>query len=135
VNVLVDRAYALCKRMTALENYRVVSQSRTDLQLDLQQIETKIDKADDPLVKREYEESRQALQERLAKLDAVSKHLERVEAQLMSLTNEMDGIVTEVIRLQAVGPEDAARFVPALVKRIREESEQLRQFEKEAMRV
>jgi chromosome segregation ATPase len=135
VNVLVDRAYALCKRMTGLENYRVVSQSRADMQLDLQQIEAKIQQADDALVKREYEESRQALQERLAKLDAVSTHLERVEAQLMSLTNEMDAIVTEVIRLQAVGPEDATRSVPALVKKIREEAEQLRQFEKEAMRV
>jgi chromosome segregation ATPase len=135
VNMLVDRAYALCKRMTGLENYRVVSQSRADMQLDLQQIEAKIQQADDALVKREYEESRQALQERLAKLDAVSKQLERVEAQLMSLTNEMDAIVTEVIRLQAVGPEDATRSVPALVKKIREEAEQLRQFEKEAMRV
>jgi chromosome segregation ATPase len=135
VNVLVDRAYALCKRMTALENYRVVSQSRADLQLDLQQIEAKIQEADDALVKREYEESRQALQERLAKLDAVSTHLDRIEAQLTSLTNEMDSIVTEVIRLQAVGAEDASQFVPALVKKIREQSEQLHKFEQEAMRV
>ena len=75
------------------------------------------------------------MQGRLAKLDAVSKYLDRIEAQLMSLTNEMDGIVTEVIRLQAVGPEDASRFVPALVKKIHRESEQLRKFEKEAMKV
>jgi hypothetical protein len=135
VNVLVDRAYALCKRVTALENYRVVSQSRTDIKLDLQQIEAKIDETSDPLVKREYEESRYALQGRLDKLDAVSKYLDRIEAQLMSLTNEMDGIVTEVIRLQAVGAEDASRLVPALVKKIREESDQLHKFEKEAMRV
>jgi hypothetical protein len=47
----------------------------------------------------------------------------------------MDGIVTEVVRLQAVGSEDASRLVPALVKKIREESEQLRKFEREAMRV
>ena len=135
VNVLVDRAYALCKRMTVLENYRVVSQSRADMQLDLQQIETKIQEAQDAMVKQEYEESRRARQERLAKLETVSTYLDRIEAQLMSLTNEMDGVVTEVVRLQAIGPQDAARLVPPLVAKIREESDQLRQFEKEAMKV
>jgi hypothetical protein len=40
-----------------------------------------------------------------------------------------------VIRLQAVGPQDASRFVPPLVSKIREEAAQLRKFEKEAMKV
>ena len=75
-----------------------------------------LDGTGDPLVQREYEESRQSLQERLSKLKTVATHLDRVEAQLMSLSSEMEGIVTEVVRLQAMGPQDAARHVPAVVE-------------------
>jgi hypothetical protein len=57
-----------------------------------------------------------------------------VEAQLLSLANEMDGVVTEIVRLQATGPESAQDFVPEIVKRLQQESEQLRAFERQAMR-
>jgi hypothetical protein len=103
IDHLVNRTYALCQRMTVLENYRLVSQSNTGLESDLRQTEAKIKSAADPLVKREYEESRQSLQERLAKVKSVSTYLDRIEAQLVSLTNEMDGVVTEVVRMQGSG--------------------------------
>ncbi|MBN1977726.1 MAG: hypothetical protein JW918_10020 [Anaerolineae bacterium] len=135
IDVLANLAYALCKRMTVLENYRLVSQSRPDLEADLQQIETKINGAEDSLTRREYEESRRSFQERLSKLQAVSTQLDRVEAQLMSLANEMDGIVTEVIRLQAMGHEEAARFVPAVAGKLREQAAQLKTFEREAIAI
>jgi len=93
------------------------------------------DSTTDPLVRREYEESRRSLQGRLSKLKTVATYLDRIEAQLMSLSNEMEGIVTEVIRLQAMGPQDGARHVPALVKRLREQSAQLEEFEREAVKV
>jgi hypothetical protein len=135
IDVLVGQVHALCQRMTTLENYRLVSQSRADLQADLEQITAKIEATDDPLIRREYGESRQSLKERLDKNDAVSTLLECVEAQLMSLTNELDSIVTEVIRLQAVGPKDAARQVPELVKRLRGQSAQLKEFGRETVRI
>lgn len=135
IGALVARAYTLGQRMTVLENYRLVSQSHTDMEADLRQIDAKIASAEDALIKREYEESRQALQERLAKLKAVSTQLERVEAQLVSLANEMDGIATEVVRLQALGAEDAARHVSGLVAKIREQAAQLKEFERSAIRV
>jgi chromosome segregation ATPase len=135
IDVLANLVYALCKRMTVLENYRLVSQSRSDLEADLQQIETKINGTDDSLTRREYEESRRSLQERLSKLEAVSTQLDRVEAQLISLANEMDSIVTEVIRLQAMGHREAARFVPAVRQKLREQATQLKVFEREAVMV
>jgi hypothetical protein len=64
IDVLTNQVYALCKRMTVLENYRLVSQSRSDLETDLQQIKAKINGTEDSLTQREYEESRQSLQER-----------------------------------------------------------------------
>lgn len=135
VDILTKEVYALCQRMSTLENYRVVSQSHTDLTTDLEHINNAITRAEEDTVRRDYEESRQALQERLAKLQAVSTQLERVEAQLMSLAHEMDGVVTEVVRLQATGVDSAAAFVPDLVTRLRQETLQLQVFEKEATRL
>lgn len=135
VDVLTHKVHALCVRMTALENYRVVSQSRTDLSSDLKHIEAALERAADARVRRDYEESRQALQERLAKLQAAATQLDRVEAQLMALANTMDGVVTEVVRLQAAGPESAAAFVPELTTRLRQETAQLAVFEQEATRL
>jgi hypothetical protein len=132
---LTAQVYALCRRMTALENYRLVTEANTNLQADLQRITDAIDNAGDVRVKEEYEESRRALLERIAKLKLVSTDLDRVEAQLMSLANEMDGVVTEVIRLQASGPDEAERQVPALVSKIRERSDELKQSEREAAEV
>jgi len=135
VDALTQKVHALCVRMTALENYRVVSQSHTDLSSDLQHIEAALARTEDSRVRRDYEESRQALQERLAKLQAAATQLDRVEAQLMALANAMDGVVTEVVRLQAAGAESAAAFVPALTTRLRQETAQLDIFEQEATRL
>jgi chromosome segregation ATPase len=121
--------------MTTLENFRVVSQSRADLEADLRHIEETLETATDPLVRREYEESRQSLENKLDKLDTVSTQLERVEAQLLSLTSEMDSLMAEIVRLQAAGPEEASNHVPRLVKRLRTQSEELEQFQREAVSV
>jgi len=133
LEALTRQVYRLCQRMTGLENYRLVSQSRADLQTDLQHITDKLEQAKDPVIRREYEESRQAIAARLTKLETVSTQLERVEAQLLSLANEMDGVVTEVIRLQAMGPEDAARFVPDLAQQLQEQRTSLQAFERETV--
>jgi chromosome segregation ATPase len=135
VDTLTSEAYELCQRMTSLENYRMVAQSQPDLNADLVHIDTLMEQTDDPQVLQDYEESRQALRDRLAKLKDVSIQLDRVEAQLMSLANEMDGVVTEVVRLQAAGPERAAAEVPTITKRLRDETEQLRTFEQHAVHV
>jgi hypothetical protein len=135
MEVLTNQVYRLCRRMTALENYRLVTESTSNLQADLQQINEAIDKAGDLLVKQQYEESRRTLLERIAKQKLVASDLDQVEAQLLGLANEMDGVVTEVIRLQAAGPADAEQGVPALVTRIREQTTQLEKSEQEAVEV
>jgi flagellar biosynthesis chaperone FliJ len=131
LEALTDQAYRLCRRMTNLENYRLVFEATSDLQADLQQIDEAIDKAGDPLVKQQYEDSRRTLLERIAKLKLVASDLDRVEAQLLGLANEMDGVVAEVIRLQAAGPEEAERQMPRLVTELRAQSIQLEKTEQE----
>lgn len=135
IDRLVRQAYELCRRMTTLENYRLVTQSQSDLEGDLRHIEETLEDTEDDLVRREYEESRMSLQGRLDKLAVVSNQLDRVEAQLLSLVNEMDGVMTEVVRLQAMGAEAALGSVPALVERLRQQRRELEAFEQEAVRV
>jgi chromosome segregation ATPase len=135
LDLLTDQAYALGQRMTTLENYRMVTQSESDLEQDLQQLEANIAEAEDELVKREYAESRRSLRDRLEKLKAVSTQLERVEAQLLSLSNDLDAAVTEIIRLQAMGPEAAKPLAKDLAERIRRQRMQLKEFESEAVQV
>ena len=135
LDALTAQAYSLCQRMTTLENYRLVSTSQSDLESDLAHINEVIEQTEDPLIRREYQESRVSFQERLDKLKQVSIQLERVEAQLLSLANDMDSIVTEVIRLQAIGSRDASRHVPKLVKKLRAQATELRAFEREAARM
>ncbi|MGC9399924.1 MAG: hypothetical protein ACP5HM_12410 [Anaerolineae bacterium] len=135
LKLLTDQVYALGRRMTTLENYRMVTQSQSDLEQDLQALNETIEQTEDDLVRREYEESRQSLQNRLDKLKAVSTQLERVEAQLMSLANELDATVTEIIRFQAMGPDAAKPFVSDLKERLRKQRLQLKEFEREAVQV
>jgi len=125
VKDVVDEAHALCRRMTALENYRLVTESRGDLEAEVHQLDSMIERSQDTITRQEYEESRRALTRRGEKLEAVSTQLDRVEAQLISLSNEMEGIMTEVVRLQAGGSEEAMQGVPALVERLRQERAEL----------
>ncbi|MBN1261723.1 MAG: hypothetical protein JXB35_13690 [Anaerolineae bacterium] len=135
IDAMTSQVYALCQRMTTLENYRVVSQSQTNLESDIQRIEQQIESASDPVVRHEYTESRRALQERLEKLQAVSTQLDRVEAQLLSLANEMDTMVTEVIRLQAMGPDAAMQLVRPLTQKLRGQAAELKTFERETVQI
>jgi chromosome segregation ATPase len=133
--ILTEETHRLCRRMTALENHRLVTERTSDLQADLAQIDDAIAKAGDPEVKQQYEASRRSLLERIAKRKLAASDLDRVEAQLVGLANEMDGVVTEVIRLQVASPAEAERQVPSLVGKLRQQSQALRQSEQEATRV
>lgn len=135
VGALTDQVHQLCQRMTTLENFRIVSQSRADLEADLKHIEETLETTTDPLVQREYKESRQSLEEKLDKVQTVSTQLDRVEAQLLSLTSEMDSLMAEIIRLQAAGPEEASNHIPRLMERLRTQSEELKHFQREAASV
>jgi chromosome segregation ATPase len=134
VDRLTQEAHALCRRMTSLENYRLVSQSQSDLSGDLEYLIERIEQTEDPALRQDYAASRQALEERMAKLKDVATQLDRVEAQILGVANEMDGVVTEIVRLQAAGPEDAGPYVMDIVHRLRQETEQLGAFEQQAAR-
>jgi hypothetical protein len=133
VDALTAQVYALCQRMTTLENYRVVSESQSNLETDLQHVNAVLDSTTDPVVRREYQESRRSIEERLAKITAAGTLLDRVEAQLLSLASDLDGVVSEVMRLQGMSPRDASTHVSRITRDLREQSDQLGAFQREAI--
>jgi len=128
---LVNQAYLLCQRMSALENYRLVTQANGNLDDDLKRLQGQVAGATDAVVKREYEQSLAALQDRVQKLHATSTQLDRVEAQLSSLASQMDAALTEVVRIQSLGPEVAASHAAALAQSLHKATDDLVAFQKE----
>ena len=130
---LVEEAYILCERMTALENYRVVTQAKIDLTAELRQIDERIEGTQDPIIRREYQTSRRTLEERLAKFEAVTRQLDRLDAQLLSLANALDTTVAEVIHLQARRAAELSSEVERLVQQLQTHYRTLEAFEREVL--
>jgi chromosome segregation ATPase len=128
---LVNQAYLLCQRMSALENYRLVTESGGNLDADLKRLQGQVDGATDAVVKREYEQSLAALKDKVSKLHTTETQLDRVEAQLSSLASQMDAALTEVVRIQSLGPAVAASHAAALAQTLHKQADDLVAFQKE----
>jgi len=128
VGDLVEEAYSIGVQVSVLENHRQVSLARDDPREAIAEVDRKIEAATDPVVRFQYEESRRSLEERLANLEEVNRQLERTEALYDSLTSELESTLTEVIRVQTLGPEQAEERVPDLVHDLEQRRTQLREF-------
>ena len=128
---LIDTAYGICLRLTPIENNRLVTQNTGGLVLELENIKTKIDNAKDPVVKREYQQAYDSVNEQLLRNQKFSTDLERVDAQLISLKNEMDSLNQSVIALQSKSPQEVKQGVPRLLGELEEELSAFQKFERE----
>jgi hypothetical protein len=133
INTLVKVTYSLCERMSNLENHRRVTELRGNLTNDLKQIERIIKETDNELVRQDYEESRRGLQARIDEQQKLSNLLERVEAQLLNLSNELDSIVEVVLRVQSLGESETKEYAANIVERLRQELVELNDFEQESL--
>jgi hypothetical protein len=131
VDSLVERTYQLLARMTSLENYRSVQSFQGNLQGDLVNIDLQLASATDPVVKREYEESKEAIQRRINSLNAIGIQSDRIDAQMISMVAELGGVQAELVRLHALGPDLAGQLIPAQLRTVQSLSSQLTKFEKE----
>ncbi len=128
---LVDRAYGLCLRLTPMENNRLVTQNTGGLLLELENIQTKIDNTEDPVIKREYQDAYHSIRERLEKMDTFDTQLERVDAQLVSLKNDMDNLLATVVSLQSRPVSEARKEVQPILDQLGQEIQAFQSFEKE----
>jgi hypothetical protein len=129
VNDLVDESYRLCKRMGGLENYRLISQKKSiEIEEELIELDEKISRATDSYVRKEYEESRKALERRIAKVNEINLQLDRADAQLTSITDTLDSVHTEILRIQALGKNTIKAERVELVTLIQNQTNQLKDF-------
>lgn len=129
VDGLVEQVYELGQRMTALENQRLVEQANADTQQDLVRINELIAASNDAMAKREYEQSRQSLEQRQTELQRSALQLDRFEALLTSVRQELERVQTEVVGLHAARGNEAEQKLPALLKAIQQERSDLTAFD------
>jgi gas vesicle protein len=132
VNQLTDQAYTICSRMTMLQNYYVVTKSNRDFKGELFNLKVKIDNTADDVTRRKLEVSQAGVEEEQKNFEATEALLDRVEAQLTSISSTMDNVLSDMMRLQALQPEEIDKQLPTLLQPIQAQSEQLSTFEKEA---
>jgi hypothetical protein len=133
VDRLTNQIYELCVRMSILENHRLVLDKPGSNPKDaLQQLEQKAAQATDPSAKQQYEETRKSLQDSQKNLQGIASLLERTDAYLTNLATVLDGVLTEVLRMQALEEASIAASVKDVVATVEKESRELKDFEQNA---
>jgi chromosome segregation ATPase len=126
---LVEAAYALCLRLTPVENNRLVSQSRESLILQLENAQTKIEKAEDEAIRQEYQQIYDSIKDRMSQNSRADALLERVDATLLSLKNDLDTLNGKVVSIQSAPPEQLSQRVTELVKALEVEWVEIQSIE------
>ncbi len=128
---LVEHAYQLSLRMSALDNNFAVQQINANFVDDIAKMEKSLAETSDPASRREFESTLKSLKERQAQLKAISTLLSRFEAQLTGTSNTVDSVVTGVVGLQGRNPQLAQEKIPALSQILQVEQDELKQFDAE----
>jgi predicted nucleic acid-binding Zn-ribbon protein len=128
---LVEHAYQLSLHMTALDNNFAVQQISSNFDDDIAKMEKNIQNTDNPVDRREFEQTLESLKTRKTQLKSVNTLLSRFEAQMTGTNNAIDSVVTGVVSLQGRSAKGVEEKIPSLVKIIEAEQEELKQFDTE----
>jgi hypothetical protein len=134
VNQLVEQSYQQCVRMTALQNYYLVTKSNRNFEGEIFNQKVKIENTSDEVARHEYEESLKSLQEQANNFRALGTLLDRFDAQLTSVNTTLDTVLAGMLRLQALRPDAIGKELPAMLQPLQAQSEQLSMFENETAR-
>jgi hypothetical protein len=128
---LVDHAYQLGLRMTAMDNNFSVQQVTSNFDDEIAKMQKSITDATDPASRKEFESTLQSLQTRQAQLKAVGALLSRFEAQLTGTNSVVDGVVTSVVSFQGRDGKQVEGKIPPLLQILQTEQAELKQFDAE----
>ena len=109
-----------------------LERANRDPQPELAQVRQRIAATSDAALKQELEQTAQSLQAQDANLTSIAGLLERFEAQLASLSSTLDGVLTDSVRLQALGPQSIRTELPTLLGTIQKQAQEMQDFEKQA---
>ena len=128
---LVDHAYQLSLRMTAMDNNFSIQQVTSNFDDEIARMQKSVTDATDPASRKEFESTLQSLQTRQAQLKAVGALLSRFEAQLTGTNSAVDGVVTSVVSFQGRDGKQVEGKIPALLQILQTEQDELKQFDAE----
>jgi hypothetical protein len=128
---LVEHAYQLSLRMSALDNNFSVQQISSNFNDDIAKMQKSISEATNPADRKEFEQTLESLKTRQTQLKSVSTLLSRFEAQLTGTNSAVDGVVTSLISLQGRSSKGVDEMIPSLLKVIETEQDELKQFDSE----
>jgi hypothetical protein len=128
---LVEHAYQLSLRMSALDNNFSVQQISGNFNDDIAKMQKSISEATNPADRKEFEQTLESLKTRQTQLKSVSTLLSRFEAQLTGTNSAVDGVVTSLISLQGRSSKGVDEMIPSLLKVIETEQDELKQFDSE----
>ncbi|HRE26106.1 MAG TPA: hypothetical protein PK954_05705 [Anaerolineales bacterium] len=131
LNELADEVFSVCQRMTAPENYLRVS-NLVGLEQERALAVLAVESTQDPAQKGQRQDALNALLQRIESLKAIETLLNRTEAQLKTAGNELGVVLSEVMRLQAIGAQADAQTALTLAARLRQQTHELRELERQA---
>lgn len=131
LNELADEVFNVCQRMTGPENFLRVS-DLTALDRERALAVLSVESTQDVAEKQQRQETLAALLKRIQGLKTIETLLNKTEAQLKTAGNELGGVLSEVMRLQALGSKASEQESLNLAARLRQQTVELRELERQA---
>ena len=126
---LVEHAYQLARQLTALDNNLETQKILNNFDDDIAKMQKNLKEAINPADIKEFEQTLESLKARKTQLKNVEALLSRFEAQLTGTNSAVDGVVTNIVSLQGRSDKNITEKIPALLKIIETEQDELKQFD------
>jgi chromosome segregation ATPase len=131
VHNLSNEANTLSQRMSALENHRKVIHTNRDLKAEMRMLDVQIEAAPNDNIRRDYEKQRAELEKRVESMKDLEAVLDRVEAELRSLSTELESALTRVIHIQALSAAEIVKELPSMIGLLKKIEHEFGQFDYE----
>lgn len=102
VDGIVQQAFDLATKGQTLVDY-LDTTNHVELDTQLIRTERQLQGATDPMLRQQYTETRDALRERIANLDALQTYRNRITAQLDNICANLENVLSETVRLRTAG--------------------------------
>jgi hypothetical protein len=117
VGDIVEEAYTIATKGQTIVTY-LQGISLGELNGQLARVENQISRATDPQLRRQYEETRAAVADRLRNAQALGTYRERISAQLETICANLDNVLAETVRLRAAAPSDGGVTTDSVAGRL-----------------
>lgn len=121
VDQLAEKALLYCQRLTPLENYRLVSLNSLNYENEKQKLESRLNSSNNQSVRAELNEALNSLNYRKQTFDSANAHLDKAEAVLTSLANELDATLLEVMQLPSLEKPTMKAKIDTILQKLKTE--------------